>query len=56
MQTAITILASIVASMATAYMMMHMFINRLEQIDNAYRKKMADMVVDVIERKIKSTQ
>ncbi len=47
-------LISVVASSITAYVMMHIFINRLEKIENVYREKMIDTVSNVVERKIKS--
>lgn len=49
------VLVSIVVSLIVTRLMMNIFLKELEDIDDAYRKKLMKVVIDVIENK-KRTQ
>lgn len=45
-------LISLIVSVVIAYMMMNVFLKKLKKIDDEYRRKLVDVVVNIVEKKI----
>lgn len=50
------ILISLLVSVVITYMMMHAFLKKLKNVDDEYRRKLVDVVVDTVEKKIKGAR
>lgn len=50
------ILISLLVSVVITYMMMHAFLKKLKNVDDEYRCKLVDVVVDTVEKKIKGAR
>lgn len=50
------ILTSFIISVVITYMMMHAFLKKLKKVDDEYRHKLVDVVVDTVEKKIKGAR
>ncbi len=50
------ILTSFIVSAVITYKMMHAFFKKLRKIDDEYRCKLVDVVVDTVENKIKGVR
>lgn len=49
-------LISLIVSVVIAYMMMNVFLKKLKKIDDEYRRKLVDVVVNIVEKKIKGAR
>ena len=49
-------LFSLIVSAVITYMMMNVFLKKLKKVDDEYRHKLVDVVVDTVEKKIKGAR